>query len=324
MITPRLFRRSLRRGLQWRLLLLFWASLALPSAIAALPVFAFVRAQLDHSTQAPVPWLDGATLIELLRQLEENGVAASIGWSAAAGALVTLTCSPFVAAALVAAARTDERLRIPRLLAGAGELYGRLLRTLLAGLLPLGLAGAAAAAILRAATRINERVVTETAANRNVAIASAAAAILVFVGHLVVDAGRAQFAAAPDRRSALSAVWLGALLLVRRPARAFAIGLLGAALALGGAAILMTLRLHIAQASAWTIAGAWLLAQGALVAVGWGRAVRIFGLAELARTDAVDRGRAAIRTEPVPAPAAEVVQSTTLSALEPPRSGASR
>jgi hypothetical protein len=72
-ITPRLFRCSLARALQWRLLFLWWASLLVPGAIAALPVFQFFRRQLDHSTRAQevVARIDGATLLDLARQLGE-------------------------------------------------------------------------------------------------------------------------------------------------------------------------------------------------------------------------------------------------------------
>src|SRR5207248_2372492 len=51
-ITPRLYSRALRGAFQWRLLALWWASLLLPGALAALPVAAFLRAQLDHSPEA--------------------------------------------------------------------------------------------------------------------------------------------------------------------------------------------------------------------------------------------------------------------------------
>ncbi len=324
MITPRLFRRALRRSMQWRLLLLFWASLALPGLLAALPVFGFLRGQLDHSTPAAgsVAWLDGWTLIELARQLAENGAALAIGWGGGAAAATALLISPFVAGATVAAARIDEPAQTATLLAGAGELYGRMLRTFLAGLLPLGIGSAAAAGIFHAATRANERTVTEAAANRNLIIASVFASVVVFVAHLFVDAARAQFAAEPTRRSALAALWSGVRLVVRRPVRAPGLGALGAAIGLGGALALMALRLQIAQRGTGSIALAWLLAQGAHVVVGWGRAARIFGLADLSRADAADRRRreaaAAAAAEP------QVVHSTTLSALEPPRSGASR
>jgi hypothetical protein len=106
-ITPRLLRRSLRRGAQWRLLLLWWGSLLVPSALVALPGFAFLRDQLDHSTRAAqsVAWLEGATLIELLRQLGQPGPAAALGWGAAAAVICVLGVSPFVTGATVAAAR---------------------------------------------------------------------------------------------------------------------------------------------------------------------------------------------------------------------------
>jgi hypothetical protein len=209
-------------------------------------------------------------------------------------------------------------------MAGGGELYGRMLRTLLAGLVPLGLGSAAAAGIFYLAARANERVTTETAADRNYVFAAACAAVAVFVFHLLVEAGRAQFAADPGRRSAVLALWTGARLLLRRPVRALAVGGAGAVVGIGGALALMALRLRIPQSGPATIALAWLLAQAAQVAVGWGRASRIFGLSELSRADAAARARAGQRRPPGAAPSVEVVRSATLSALEPPRSGASR
>jgi hypothetical protein len=327
-ITPRLFRRALRRSLQWRLLLLWWASLVLPSVIAAVPVFAFLRRQLDHAPEAArsVAFVDGATLIELVRQLDENGVSTSIGFASVAAALLVMAISPFVAAATLAAARADEPPGLGRLLAGAGELYGRMLRTLLAGLLPVGLGAGLAAGALRLAVRATERSVTEGAANRALILGTCAGALAFFVCHLTVDAARAQFAAGPGRRSAVLALWAGIRLLIRRPLRAAALGGLGALLGVGGALGLMALRLRIVQAGPASIGLAWLLAQAAHLLVGWGRAARIFGLAELAQADAADRERSGFRMEPPagsPTPA-QVIHSTTLSALEPPRSGASR
>lgn len=326
MITPRLLRRSLRRGLQWRLLVLWWASLLLPSALAAMPALAFLHARLDHSPRAAqsVASFEGATLIELIRQLGEPSAAASLGWGAVAAALCALAFSPFVAGATVAAARSDEPLRLGALMAGGGELYGRMLRTLLAGLVPLGLGSAAAAGLFRLAARANERATTETAADRNLVLAAIGAALALFVFQLVVEAARAQFAADPGRRSAVLAVCGAVRLLVRRPVRAFAVGAAGAAVAFGGALLLMALRLQTTQSGAAAIALAWLLAQGAQLAVGWGRATRIIGLAELSRADAAERARGQPgRAQGAPA-GVQVVHSATLSALEPPRSGASR
>ena len=294
MITPRLFRRSLAQALQWRLLFLWWASLLVPGAIAALPVFHFFRRQLDHSTQARevVARLDGATLLDLARQLGENGAGEAMALGFAGGALAFLFVSPFVAGATVAAARSDEPLRLRQLLAGAGELYGRMLRTFLCGLVPLGIGAAIAAGAIKLSSKIVERDLTETAADGHLRNGAIAAAVSIFVFHLLVDAARAQFAAEPGRRSAAAALWSAVRMMLRRPLRALGIGALGTVAGLGGAAVLMVVRLRIEQGGAVAILIAWLLAQAAHLAVGWGRATRICGLAELARADAADRARA--------------------------------
>ena len=314
MITPRLFRRSLTGAFQWRLLLLWWASLLLPGAIAALPVLRFLQRHLDHSTRA----LDGSTLMELVRQLGEDGAAASIGLGFTGGVLALIFVSPFTAGAMVAAARSDEPPRLSRLLAGAGEFYGRMLRTLVAGLVPLGIAGAIGMGAFKLAERAVERATLESAALRSATAAAIVFAVILFVAHLVVDGARAQFAAEPGRRSAVLALWSSVRLLARRPLRMLGIGGLGALIGLGGAAVLMAVRFRIEQ-----VGLAWVLAQAAHLAVGWGRATRIFGLAELSRADEASRSRP-FQLEP---PAEPVVESLTLSALStpsPPESGATR
>ena len=324
MITPGIFRRSLRRALRWRVLLLWWAALVVPGAIAAAPAFAFLQSHLDHATAAPgmVAWMDGATLVELIRQLGENGAGRSIlfGIGAAAGAL--LVCAPFLAGAMVACAGTDENLPFPGLLSAAGRLYGRMLRTSLAGLIPLGAAGALAAGAAKLAVRAADRALTETAADRGFVAAGCVAAAIVFIAHLLVDAARSQFAAHAGRRSAVAALWGGARMVWRRPLRAAGVGALGAAVGLGAALALMGLRLRIPQHGILSMTLAWLLGQAAQLAIGFGRAVRIEGLTELSLADAAELAE----REPGAPPAAgtQVVHSTTLSALEPPPSGAPR
>jgi hypothetical protein len=297
-----LFRRSLRHALQWRLLFLWWASLVVPGAIAALPVFQFLRRELDRSTRAKdaVAYLDGPTLLDLLRQFGEPGASNAVALGLAGGVLTLLFVAPFVAGATTAAARSDEPLPLSRLLAGAGELYGRMLRTFLCGLVPLGIGAGITAGAMKIASHLTERDLTETAADahlRNAVLVSAAA---LFLAHLIVDAARAQFAAEPTRRSALAALWSAARLVVRRPLRGLGVGAIGTAAGLGTAALLMALRLRIDQSGVFRIGLAWLLAQMAHVAIGWGRAARIFGLAELARADAAARARAFPLEPPAP------------------------
>ena len=328
MITPGILRRSLRRALRWRVLLLWWTALAVPGAIAVAPAFAFLRGQLDRSTAArdAVAWMDGPTLLELVRQVRDSGAEQGILLALATALATQLLCAPFVAAAMVASARSEESLPFPRLLASAGELYGRMLRTAVAGLIPLGEGAAVAAGALKLAANAADRAFTETHAGRAFIAAGCAAALVIFIAALLVDAARAQFAADPVRRSAVAALWTGSRMICRLPLRAAGIGAVGTVLGLGGALALMAIRLQISQRGVPPMALAWLLAQGAQLAVGFGRAIRIEGLAELSRADAAEASRRASRRLPPggTTQGTEVVHSTTLSALEPPRSGAPR
>jgi hypothetical protein len=320
-ITPRIYRRSLRKAMQWRLLFLWWASLLVPGAIAAMPVAAFLGANLDHSTRANdiVAWMDGSTVIDLLHSLGDSGAAAAAALRAGTiGAVLTLLfIAPFMAGAMVTAAHSDEPLPLQRLLAGAGEMYGRMLRTALCGLLPLALGVGLAAAAFKMASKANEHAIWERDAISRLHQASIAAAILFFVFHLLVDGARAHFSAEPSRRSAVAALWGAVRLLVRRPLRMLALGAAGSIAGLGIAALLMLLRLRVEQAGTFSIAMAWVLAQAAHVSVGWGRGARIFGLAELLRADTAERARA-FRMEPPASSPPALVQSETLEALAPP------
>jgi hypothetical protein len=294
-ITPRLLRRALWRGAHPRLLAVWWASLLLPGAVAALPLLAFFDRHLGRSTRAAslLARLDGAALLELARLLPENGSAESIGFGLTSAVLVLLLSAPFAAGAAVAAAQTDERLNLRRLCAGAAGLYGRMLRTFLCGMLPLGLACALAAGAFALANRANERVASETVADRNWLLALLPSLLLLFAAHLLVDAARAQFAADASRRSALLALWSATRLSLRRPLRVLSIGACGALAAVLAAGSCMALRQKLEQKDALTIVLAWLLAQAAQVSVGWGRNTRILALAELARADgaSLSKGR---------------------------------
>jgi hypothetical protein len=167
-----------------------------------------------------------------------------------------------------------------------------MLRTFLWGLVPVSIGGGLAAGAMKIASILVERDVTETAADAHLRNGVIASAVAFFLAHLLVDAARAQFAAEPTRRSALAALWSAIRLVVRRPLRAIGVGAAGTAAALGSAALLMGVRLRIEQSGTLGIGVAWLLAQLAQIAIGWGRAARIFGLAELSRVDAADRARA--------------------------------
>jgi hypothetical protein len=322
-ITPRIFRRSLKAAAQARLLLLWWASLLVPGAIAALPVWSFFSAQLDHAPKARelVAFLDGATLIELLRQAAEPA-AGPIGWGFVAAAIALVAVSPAMAGAMVAAARSDEPLGLRELLRGAGELYGRMLRFALVSAAVLGVAAAGAGLLMKAVAKASDRAIWARQAARLDLLGVLASLLLVFVFQLTLDAGRARLAVEPGRRSAFLAWWAGVRLLVRRPLRTFALGAVGTLAGPGLALVLMLLRLRVEQATPARVALAFVLAQLATLAVGWGRAARIIGFAELFRVEAAERARAGgfAMAPPVtsPPPPAAPAPGLAVAYAEPP------
>jgi protein-S-isoprenylcysteine O-methyltransferase Ste14 len=127
--------------------------------------------------------------------------------------------------------------------------------------------------------------VTEAAAASRHRWALLAMGALVFVAQLTVDAGRARMAVRPDRRSALVAWLSGAWLVVRHPVHALAVGLSGAAAGPLLGLVIMAVRERLPAGPRWAVVAGVLLAQCAAAAVGWGRAVRLAGLARLSRTD---------------------------------------
>ena len=323
MITPRLNRRALGHALQWRLLALFAAGTFLPTLLALAPVSRLLGGLLDRSPRAKelVASLDSHALTDVLRQLADAPTlgALSTGFSAATVAAVLL--APFLAGAALSVARADETVRTRALFAAAGEHYGRLLRLVLVGLVPLGIAAGLSGLLFRAAGEAARHALTEAQAVRASRLALAGSVVLVFAAQLTLDAGRAMFAAEPHRRSAVLAWWSGLRLVVRRPLPSAGLGLATIVAGGGVALALLLFRLRIRQAGPGTVFAAFVLAQLAAASIGWHRAARLVGFAELARADAADRERrSAFAMRPSPAPPAAPVEtrSATLDALAPP------
>jgi hypothetical protein len=151
--------------------------------------------------------------------------------------------------------------------------------------LPLGAAAGFAAAAVGAARGARERALTEAAADRALLPAALAAAALAWLAQLTLDAGRAQLAARPSRRSALLAWGAGVGLLWRRPLPGLALGLAGTA-GLAAALLLAAIRQRWAPG-----VGGLLLAQLSAACVGWGHGMRLIGLSALARADDAERVR---------------------------------
>ncbi len=280
--------RALRRGAQWRYLVLFLLVMLLPAAMAFVPVSGFMGWLFDHSPREAelIARLDSHAFTEILRQLGEPA-AQGMFTGTHASLVVALLLSPGLAGAAATLARgQDGVLRMRGLLAGAGELYPRMLRMALVALLPVGMAGALAGLAFHLAGRSGEHAVTESAADRATRIATVVSVLLVWLANATVEAGRAHLAAQPERRSAFLAWWAGVRLTVRRPARVLGLCLVTTIGGVGGALLVTALRYRIVQGGAGTIGLALLLSQLAVVAIAWGRSSRLAGLVLLVREGA--------------------------------------
>jgi hypothetical protein len=290
-ITPGLLRRSFRRALQWRFLVLWLLLVALPAAVALIPAWQFLYARLGSSPHAQqvAAFLDSHAAADLVKQLAQTRAASAFEAGALGAVIFAVLCMPIGAGAAIALGRAEETLRFRPLLAGAAEYYGRMLRMLLVALIPLGAAAAGAAGLSRAAAKAAQHAVLESQALRYGRAAALAGVVLWFVAQLTVDAGRAAFAVDPQRRSAWRAWWSGVRLLAHRPWRTLLAGAVPLALGALAAGVFLALRLRVRQAGGSSLALAFLLAELAVAAVGWNRAARLVALAELMRADAADR-----------------------------------
>jgi hypothetical protein len=292
---------GLERATRIRLLVLLVLASALPAALAMLPAWSFLSERLDHAPGAEVlaRGLAGSVLPDLVHALEGSPSGGAVSQGLAAAFLLALLLGPALAAAALAEAGSLRRLSSRALLAGTGDLYGRMLRMSLVALVPLGLAGGGAALLQRAARHASERALTEAQAVAAGRWALAGTALLLFLAHLTVDAGRAQMAARPERRSAFLAWLAGAWLVARRPVRSLGLGLAGTLLGLGIGLAAMAVRERLPAGPAWAMVAGVALAQVAAAAVGWGRAARLGGLRSLALEDAeARRVRRARQPEP--------------------------
>jgi hypothetical protein len=297
---PGLWRRALSRGAQVRLLLLTVAALALPAALGTLPILSFLAALLDRSTRARelVAALDSAGLVEILRQLGDAPAAAAIPAGILAAAIASAALAPALGGAALTVARAEGQVGFRDLLRGAGEYYGRLLRTMAAALVPFAIAGAIAAAGFHFASKAGEGAVLEASATRSFRLALAVAFTVFVLAQITLDAGRAHFGAQPERRSAFLAWWSGAVLVARHPVRVLGLCAVSSVLGLGLALLLTALRLRLHQTNAGTVALSFAVGQLAVAAVAWERASRLAGLTELVRARLAERSRRRAAAQP--------------------------
>jgi len=275
----------LARGAEWRYLALFVAALLVPAALALMPILHFLGDLFDASPRGAelVAKLDSSAVVDLVRQLGEPSGAAAIMPALHGAILVAVLLAPVLSSLAAALASLEEPARFGPLLARAADFYPRMLRIAFTSVLPLGVAGGIAALLFNLADKSGSSALTEAAAGRASSLATFGAVLLLWLASVTVEAGRAFFVADPERRSAWAAWWSGLKLTVRRPLQVLGMSLLTGVLGLLLAAVITAVRTRIPQAGAGAIALAFVLAQLAVAAMGWGRASRLAALVEVIR-----------------------------------------
>jgi hypothetical protein len=280
-------RVGFRRATRWRLLLLCAVFTAIPAALATFPVWRFLSGLLAHAPRVELlaSGMEGSWIPDLARAMGELPQGQAIPGGFLGAVAVALLLAPALAGAMLAEAGSIHPLPFRPLLTGAGRYYGRMMRMAVVGAIPLGLAGLGAALISKSTGKAVARMITEEAAASRTRWSFVVIGALIFVAHLTLDAGRARMAARPDRRSALVAWFSGTWLVLRRPVSSLAVGLAGALAGPVLGLLVMAIRERLPAGPRWAVLAGVLLAQVAAMAVGYGRAVRLAGLARIARID---------------------------------------
>lgn len=275
--------RAARAALQWRLLLLWSACLLIPTLALALPFWKTLSASLDHSVHAPAlaHSLDLLSVTDLLANHGKNVL--TLNAAGIAAIVMTLLLSPLLSGMVIVAARAPAAPGFGTLLSGAFVEYGRMLRSLIWAVVPLGAALALGGGVLHLAGNYNQKAILESDASLVSCAALAVAALLFMLAHATLDAGRATLAVECRRTSAVKAWWRGLRLLLKRPLATFGVY---AAISAGGlllAALLALARLNVPPVGAAGLIGAFIVTQAIALALAWMRSARLFALIDLVK-----------------------------------------
>ena len=276
-------RHAVQVALEWRLLLLWTAAMLVPAALLAWPFWATLAGQLDKSLYA-AQWarqLDAVVIADLAAKLSDN--AAALSQAGLTAVVLTLLVSPLLNGVFVAAARSAEPLKFVPLLQKGVQNYGRMARMLVWTLVLMGMASAASSGLFHLVGNYADKAILESSATLARRAALIGTALLFLLIHLSVDAGRAQLAIYPGRTSAVKAWWRACKMIKARflGTLGFYVGftLVGGALALA----ITALRVALPQLGAfWFILGV-VLAQLAVLAIGWMRITRLVALMDVAQ-----------------------------------------
>jgi succinate dehydrogenase hydrophobic anchor subunit len=289
LFSPRVdFGGALRRALDARLLALWTAWMLLPTAVVTVPLWRVLADALDHSPRADA----FARQFDML-MFTDVGVACGRSSAALTGAawlaaFIALASYPLLTGMTLA--QSQRKLRgepssgFVVLAQDAIAWYGRALRIAVVALVPLILVGIAAALTFKAADRYAAHVLLQSQANLARRAVWALALVTFVLVHATVEAGRAALAADAHLQSAWRAWLRGVALTARCPIAVLGVYLGVTLVSLGIAAALTFFRLHVAGGSTGGFALGVLMTELGVVAIGWGRAGRLFALAALTQS----------------------------------------
>jgi len=201
----------------WRIVTVWIGITLIPTAVVSWPLSSWLSAQLDHSIYAGA-WARTMN-VTALRELTVNAaeITPLLQGGGVVALLLTLAFSPFLTGMVIASARATQPLKRVALMQSGVREYGRMLRTLLWSLVPLGIVAAIAALSLSFVDKRAETAVLESQASREHLLALILLVTLFVIAHVTVEAGRAQFALDMNSRSAVKAWWRGVRLMFARP-----------------------------------------------------------------------------------------------------------
>jgi hypothetical protein len=277
--------QACRHALQWRLLLLWSLVLWLPILVFAVPTWLLLAPSLDYSVHAAkmAEHFDIAVIGDLVGILTRTKLEA-FSIAVLGSLLFTLFLSPFLSGMAVTAWRLPQAAKMGELIRGGLNEYGRMLRVLIWGIVPFGLAIALGGFVIKLAQEHAEKAILYT----DTLLASRAALglslLLLILAHTTVDAARAKFALDSGQRSAFKTGWSGLKMLLHRPFQCVVYYLSVSLIGLSCAAVLIFCRINFPHTSLFGFCIALLIMQLMVVVLAWMRNARLFALAAIARS----------------------------------------
>jgi hypothetical protein len=276
--------RSAWSASQWRLLLLWMAVLWLPTLVIAWPISAALGEQLDRSLLAGslAQGFDTSTFGDLLFALAPG--EAAIRGAVLASAILALLCSPLLTGMAITVIRGGDAPSAAAILQGGVAEYWKMLRMLLLALVLLAVAVMIGSLFIASADKRAERAITPADYEGYASWMRYAAIAVAALIHATIEAGRAQLAADPTRRSVVRAWGRGVVQLLRRPLPTLGFYILFSAVGYVLVAGLARWRISLSGTGAGGFAVAFFVTQLITIASAWMRTARLHALTEVAAT----------------------------------------